>query len=150
MSFNPLNIGPQSKTSSIALVTNYTNASAIDAIPQGMACSVIDSSGQLNPLDVSDNLSVSGRVGYAQVRIATSSEGPIISSGRLKHYTTALPVGTALYVGTDGNPTDIVPSIGVNGFLAGYAVIFIGIIVKSEDNPASKDIQLMTQLIGDL
>jgi hypothetical protein len=115
-----------------------------------MMVSVIDTTGQVSPLDVSTDASVIGRVGLAQARIAASSVGPVISSGRLENYTTSYPIGTALYVGTDGNPTNIVPVEGSNGFVSGDAVIFIGIVVKNEDNPSNKDIQLMLQLIGDL
>ena len=113
-----------------------------------MACSVTDSTGLISPLDVSSDVSVNGRVGYANIRIPTSSLGPVISGGRLENYTTILPVGTALYVGKDGNPTNTVPSVGVNGFLSGDTVIFMGIIVKNETNPSNTDIQLMTQVIG--
>ena len=151
MSFNPLNVGFHSKGSAVALTTTYVNGSAIDPIPQGTMCSVKDSSGQIIPIDVSSDTSVNSRVGLAESRIPTSSVGPVITNGRLENFTTAYPIGTPLFVGTDGAPTNIVPSIGVNGFLAGYAVIFLGIIVPNEKNPGgSKDIQLMVQFIGDL
>ncbi len=150
MSYSPSFFAPQAKGTASALVTDYTNASAITAIPQAMAVSVVDSTSLLNPLDVSDDVSAKGMVGYANVRIETSGTGPVISTGRLENYTTSYAIGTALYVGVDGNPTDIVPSEGVNGFSAGYYVIFIGIVVKNEDNPSSKDIQLMTQVVGTL
>lgn len=148
MSFSPSSFNPQTATAS-ALVTEYTNASAITAIPQAQACSV-NSSGLLTPLDVSSQASWSAFVGYANVRIPTSTLGPVIANGRLQNITTALPVGTPLYIGTDGNPTNIIPSVGVNGFVSGDACIFLGVLVSNEVNPSEVDIALFTQLIATL
>lgn len=146
MSYNPSSFNPQTSTSS-AVVTDYTNASAITAIPQAQACSV-NSSGLLVPLDVSSQASWSSFVGYAYIRIPTSSIGQVIANGRLQNITTALPVGTPVYIGKDSNPTNIVPSEGVNGFVSGDAVIFLGVLVANEIIPSEIDISLFTQLIG--
>ncbi len=148
MSYSPSSFNPQTSTAS-AVVTDYRNASAITAIPQAQACSV-NSSGLLVPLDVSSQASWQAFVGYANVRIPASAIGPIIANGRLQNITTALPVATALYIGTDGNPTNTVPSIGVNGFVSGDMVIFLGVLVPNESNPSEIDIALFTQLVGTL
>lgn len=145
-SYSPSSFNPHTSTAS-AVVTDYTNASAITAIPQAMAVSV-NSSGLLAPLDVSSNASWNNFVGYAYVRIPTSSIGPVIANGRLQNITTILPVGTPLYVGTDGNPTNIVPSVGVNGFVSGDMVIFMGVLVPNELNNTEVDIALFTQFVG--
>lgn len=149
MSYNPTYSTTQSTGTSSGNVTNYENASAIDAIPQARACSV-DSSGLIAPIDLSDPASWKAFVGYANVRIPESTTGPIISNGRLKNITTALPVGTALYIDTNGDPTNIAPSVGVNGFVSGDACIFIGVLVANEVTPSEVDIALFTQLIGRL
>lgn len=134
----------------MAVVTNYTNASASIAIPQTQACSV-NGSGLIVPLDVTNQASWQAFVGYAQARISMSSLGPVIANGRLQNITTSYPVGTALYVGIDGNPTNIVPSVGVNGFVSGDIVIFMGVIVPNEANPFTElDIALFTQMVGTL
>ncbi len=125
------------------------NASAVAAIPQAQAVSA-NGSGSIGPLDVSSSSSVSNFVGYAISRIPASASGSIISAGRLLNFTTALSVGTPLYIGTDGNPTNIVPSVGVNGFESGDAVFFLGVLVQNQENHASIDIALFTQLIGTL
>lgn len=148
MSYSPSSFNPQIATAS-ALVTTYTNASAITAIPQAQACSV-NSSGLLVPMDVSSEASVNSFVGYANVRIPASAAGPIISNGRLQNITTSYPVGTAVYIGTDGNPTNIVPSVGVNGFVAGDYCVFLGVLVANETTPSEIDIALFTQVIGAL
>jgi hypothetical protein len=146
MSYNPL---PSVALSSRQVVTNYTNASGVTAIPQGMAVST-NGSGLLVPLDVSSQSSWQSFVGYANARIPTSTLGPVIANGRLENFTTALSVGTALYIGTDGNPTNIVPSVGVNGFVSGDIVIFMGVIVANETDPSEMDIALLTQVVGTL
>jgi len=115
-----------------------------------MACSV-NSSGQLVPLDVSNQASWQAFVGYANVRIATSASGAIIANGRLQNVTTSYPVGTPLYIDTNGNPTNIIPSVGVNGFVSGDMVIFMGVVVANEANPMTeKDFALFTQMVGTL
>lgn len=148
MSYSPNSFNPQTSTSS-AVVTEYTNASAITAIPQAQACS-INGSGLLVPLDVSSQASWNNFVGYAYVRIPTSSVGPVIANGRLQNITTSYPVGTAVYIDTSGNPTNIVPSVGVNGFVSGDAVIFYGVLVPNEANPSEIDIAIYTQVVGTL
>lgn len=147
MSFSPYYFDQQGTGTGEAIVSSYTNASGVTAIPQAQACS-INSSGLIVPLDVSSRSSWQAFVGYANVRIAASSLGPIIANGRLQNITTSYPVGTALYIDTSGNPTNIVPSVGVNGFVSGDACIFMGILVPNETNPSNIDIALFTQRIG--
>lgn len=148
MSYSPLTFNPQTSIAS-AVGTLYTNASSITAIPQAQACS-IDGSGNLVPLDVSSQASWQAFVGYAQVRIPASATGTILATGRLQNITTALPVGTALYVDKSGNPTGTIPVIGVNGFVEGDAVIFMGVLVANEVTPSEIDIALFTQVVGTL
>jgi hypothetical protein len=146
MSYSPSSFNPQTATAS-ALVTDYINASAVTAIPQGQACS-INASGLLVPLDVSSQSSWTAFVGYANQRIPASALGPIIVNGRLQNFTTAYPIGTPLYIGTDGNPTNIIPSVGVNGFVSGDMVIFLGVLVPNEQIPSEIDIALYTQFVA--
>ena len=148
MSFSPFSFDPQISIAS-AIVTDYTNASSITAIPQAQACSV-NGSGLIGPLNVSSQSSWSSFVGYANVRIDTSALGQVIANGRLKNITTILPVGTPLYVGKDGNPTDTIPSVGVGGFVSGDMIIFMGVLVPNETNNSEVDIALFTQMVGTL
>ena len=146
ISYNPL---PQISLSSESVITNHTNASVSAAIPQGTACST-NSSGMIIPLDVSNPTNYNAFVGYANVRIPASATGPVISNGRLLNFTTALAAGTPLYIGVNGAPTNIVPSVGVNGFQSGYAVFFLGVLVQNQTNDLDIDIALFTQLVGTL
>jgi hypothetical protein len=150
MSFSPFSFNPESLGSAAAVVTDYTNSSASVAISQGQAVSV-NSAGQLTPLDVSNQASWQAFVGYANLRIAPSSEGPVLANGRLKNVTTSYALGTALYIDTNGNPTNIIPSVGVNGFVSGDMVIFMGVVVPNEANPLTEmDFAIFTQLVGTL
>ena len=149
MSYTPFSFNPESLGSATALVTDYTNFSAIIAIPQAQACS-INNSGFLVPLDVSNQASWQNFVGYANVRIPASAQGPIIANGRLQNITTSYAIGTALYIDTNGNPTNIIPSVGVNGFVSGDMVIFMGVLVPNEANPSEIDIALFTQMVATL
>jgi hypothetical protein len=149
MSYSPVSFDEQGTGTSSGLVTNYTNASAITAIPQGQAVSV-NSSGLIVPLDVSSQASWNNFVGYANARIPTSTSGTVIANGRLTNITTAYAVGTALYVDTNGNPTSTIPSVGVNGFVSGDAVIFYGVVVQNQINPSESDIAIFTQMVGTL
>lgn len=149
MAYSPSLWNPQTSNTS-AVVTEYINASASNAIPQGQAVS-INGSGELIPLDVSSQSNWQAFVGYAASRIPASSKGSVIANGRLQNFTTSYAAGTALYIDTNGNPTSTVPSVGVNGFVSGDMVIFMGVIVPNEQNPLTeKDIALFTQLVGTL
>lgn len=149
MSYSPVSFNPESTGTAEGVSTTYTNASSVTAIPQAMACAV-NSAGLIAPLDVSSQASVNNMVGYASSRIPASTAGPVISNGRLKLYTNSnsYALGTPLYIGTDGNPTNIVPSVGVNSFVSGDYCIFLGVIVPNEVNPSEFDISLFTQIVG--
>ena len=151
MSYSPTSYYPQSTGTAEGVSTTYTNASAVTAIPQAQAVA-INSSGLIVPLDVTSQASVQAMVGYAAVRIPTSSAGQVISNGRLKLYTNtnSYPLNTPLYVDLTGNPTNIVPAVGVNGFASGNYVVFMGVLVPNEKNPLEFDISLFTQVIGAL
>lgn len=148
MSYSPFYFNQQGSGSAESLITNYTNASSITSIPQGTLC-FVNNAGFIGPVDVSNQATVDAKVGVAEVRIATSGTGPVVSGGRLENFTTSFPVGTPLFVGTDGSPTNIYPEDGVNGFVAGDYVIFLGVLVPNQTNPSTElDIQLFLQVIG--
>jgi hypothetical protein len=149
MSYSPVSFNEQSTGSAESITTNYTNASGSVAIPQAMAV-YANSSGLIVPLNVSSQASVSNMVGYANVRIPVSASGPVILTGRLKLYTNtnSYPLGTPLYIGTDANPTNIIPVAGSNGFVSGDYCIFMGVLVPNEVNILEFDISLFTQVVG--
>lgn len=148
MSYNPLYVGQQSKTSSRQVVTNYTNGTGT-AIAQGSPCST-NTFGQIVPTDVTDQTSVQAFVGYAQFRIPATASGPVISSGRLENIVTSFAVGDAIYMGISTPLINTKPADGLYGFTVDDFVIFVGVLVQNEFNPSLTDIQLFTQNIGEL
>ena len=109
-----------------------------------------NSSGLIAPLNISSQASVDSMVGYAYVRVPASTAGPIATGGRLKLYSNPnnWALGTPLYIGVDGNPTNIVPSVGVNGFTSGMYCIFLGVLIANEAAPSEFEIALFTQIVG--
>jgi hypothetical protein len=148
MSYSPLYFAPQGGGTSIATVTNYTNAT-ISMIAQGTPVST-NTFGLVAPTDVTSQTSVQALVGYAQVRMPASSSGPVISNGRLENIMTSFAVGDAIYIGLGGTLINQKPDVGVAGFVEGDFVVFVGVLVQNQTNPSLTDIQLFTQTIGEL
>jgi hypothetical protein len=148
MSYSPNFRGNQSNASSRQLITDYVNGSGA-AIPQGTPVTV-NSIGQILPVDVTSESSVSGMVGYAYVRIPASASGPVISAGRLENIITGFSVGDPIYIGLSGTLINQKPDDGIAGFGPGDFVVFVGVLVQNEFNPAQTDLQLFTQVVGEL
>lgn len=151
MSYNPLYVGAQSSGSSIGIVTNYTNSSSVNPIPQGTPLSLTGTADQVAPTDVSSQASISAFVGIAQFRIAASSSGAVISNGRLLNLSGySFSIGDSIWMGISGNIQNTRPNYGVTGFASGDFVYYIGTVVQNEDNALQQDLVIMPQLIGEL
>lgn len=151
MAYNPLTNGFQSKISSIAIVTNYTNASASVAIPQGTPCSLTGTADQIEPTDVTNQNSVSAFVGIAQFRIPASGNGPVLSNGRLQNLTGfSFSIGDSIWISVSGSLQNVRPSEGVTGFFSGDFVYYVGTLAQNESNFLQQDLIVMPQLIGEL
>lgn len=148
MGYNPLLRGSAPKISSRQTTTGYTNASG-GVIAQCTPVS-INGSGQILPVDPSNEASVDAMVGLASVNIPNGANGPVTDCGRLENANISFPVGSPLYVSLSGFLQTDKPDIGVDGFASGNFVIFVGVVVKNEFNPANKDIKLMLTLVGQL
>ena len=109
-----------------------------------------NTSGQIEPVDVSDEASVLAIVGITAESIPSAATGNVVNGGRLEDVATGFSVGDALYVGSNGLLTNIKPTEGANGFVSGDFVIFVGVVVKNEFNPSDQDIQLMISVVGQL
>ncbi|MCG3175462.1 MAG: hypothetical protein MOGMAGMI_00391 [Candidatus Omnitrophica bacterium] len=100
----------------------------------------IDSDGELELIDVSDEQSVDSFVGIVYEDIDSLASGDVVVSGRLENITTSIAVGQAVYISKTGTLTTDKPNIGVNDFEAGDFVVKVGLIVKNKDNPLQKDL----------
>lgn len=110
----------------------------------------INASSQLVPVSVSDESTVEKIVGMTSMSIPNAAIGSVIDNGRLEDVSIGFSVGTALYWSKTGDLTNVKPEEGIDGFVAGDLVIFIGVVVQNEFNPSLKDIKLMISVIGQL
>lgn len=74
----------------------------------------------------------------------------IVTNGRIENITTTYAAGDTVYVSKLGYLTNVKPSKGAEGFLAGDFVIRVGLIVRNEANPSNKDLLLDISLVGQL
>lgn len=110
----------------------------------------INSSGELDGVDVSveaDSLSI---MGVAETNIPDGQSGEFVNSGKLADLTTTAAFGDVLYVDKSGGLTNVKPSLGVGGFVVGDLVIIVGVVAKNVDNPSLKDLLLNINIIGQL
>lgn len=148
MGYSPLFRGSAAKAPSRSLQTNYPNASG-STLVKGTVVSV-NSSSQIDVIDVSDEASVQALVGVTSLDIPHAATGGVMCNGRLEEIIQPFAIGDAIYVGKDGLITNTKPSEGVGGFVSGDFVIFVGVVVKNEFDNTKKDLQLMLALVGQL
>jgi hypothetical protein len=149
MGFSPYWLNRASTGSSRATQGGYQNGSGSTL---AMAVPVyVDPTGQIFPLDVSNEVSVQALVGLTGVSIPNAATGSVVDNGRLENITTSFTVGDAVYAGKSTPLTNVKPDIGnIDGFASGDFVIFIGVVVKNEFNPLLFDLKLMLSVVGQL
>jgi hypothetical protein len=128
--------------------TTATNNSG-SAIAKGIPVSV-DSNGELQTVDVTNEISVKAFVGVAMQSISNGQSGQIITSGRMQNVTTSFAVGDIIYISKTGGITNITPEAGVNSFVVGDFAVKIGVILKNRQNPLNKDFLVNPVLLGQL
>lgn len=148
MSYSPSFRGTVARGSVKALQSTYINNTGLTIAKGNPVCS--DASGELALVNVSSDASVSSIVGLTSESVLNGETGNVIDAGRLTDITTSFSVGSAIYVSKTGTLTDSRPDIGVGGFLVGDYVVFVGVIVKNEENPSLKDIKLLLSVVGQL
>jgi hypothetical protein len=110
----------------------------------------VDASGNIKGTDVSIEDDAIKFLGLASQNIPNGSSGNVVISGRITNISTTLGFGSYVYVSKSGGLTDIFPTEGVNGFVAGDYVIRVGVIARNQDNPLNKDIIIYPALIEQL
>lgn len=111
---------------------------------------IINSSGELDTVDVSVEADALSVAGVAAADILDSTNGNIINSGRLTDITTTAAFGDVLYAGKLTSLTNVKPSVGIGGFATGDLVVIIGVVAKNIDNPSIKDLVLNINIVGQL
>ena len=144
MSYRPYNT---LKSTGVAL-GGYTNSSGVDidkATPVRQ-----DASGDIDFINVSIESDIKRFLGLTNATILNGASGEVAITGKIENVTTSFDFGDSLYISKSGTLVNVEPDIGVNGFVSGDFVYYIGVIAKNEDNPTLKDIVLAPDLRGQL
>jgi hypothetical protein len=131
------------------LQTDLTNNSGSDIAALQPVASV-PGDGEIEAIDVTSQDSYLSALGLAVAAIPNGSDGNVITHGRLPNVTTSFNFGDYLYVGSDGNLTNLPPDIGSNGFVAGDFIIRMGIVVRNKVTPSQKDFLVQVERVGQL
>ncbi len=126
-------------------ITNTTGSTLLKFTPVYIA-----SDGEYKRINVSIEAQALGCVGVVSEDIGNGGQGKLVYNGTIADVTTAADFGEILYVDKTGGITNVRPSIGLGGFVAGDFVVQIGIIAKNPENPANKDLIMNVQVIGQL
>jgi hypothetical protein len=110
---------------------------------------IVNTGGDMDLIDVSNSSKIQ-IVGLTIANVLNTGVGEIRSDRVLKEITTPFLFGDTVYVSKTGGLTNILPTTGVNGFLAGDFVIKVGVIAKNQTNPILKDIILDPDVIVQL
>lgn len=110
----------------------------------------LNSTGQLETIDVSSESSVMSIVGVTEQIIADWTEGYVITQGKHENITTGFNFGDYIYVSKTGTLTNVYPTVGVAGFIAGDFAIRVGVIAKNDTFPLQKDVFISLAIIGQL
>jgi hypothetical protein len=130
------------------LITQMKNQSG-SLIP-ALTPVAIDNNGYITTIDVSDEDTVFSIAGVTKVSIANNASGDVSLAGRIENVSVSFAHGDYVYVSKTGGLTNQHPAIGVNGFVAGDAVIRVGVIVRNTNTPSNKDLLVKMQLVGKL
>jgi hypothetical protein len=145
MSYNPNSIGTPAISRAGSNQQNNTTGSTIS---KGTPIRLTSSGAAL--IDVSDENSSNSIAGVVRTTMANGTVGEIITSGTIQDVATAFAISDVVYVGADGNLTNIKPSEGSNGFVQYDWVIRVGVIAVNVSNPALQDLLVNIQIVGQL
>jgi len=145
MGYNPLATGvPPFSRATSKTSTNNTG----QQIPKGTPVRITLTG--ITTIDVSDEDEAQSIAGVALEDIDDTNSGEVIGSGIILEIVTAIAVGEPVFVSKTGTLTNVKPSIGNGGFVAGDWVIRLGVISKNIDNPSNKDLLVNIQIVGEL
>jgi hypothetical protein len=109
-----------------------------------------DSNGDMDFIDVSIEAHAFAASGVTQDVVANLSLGSVVTTGRVTNLTTSFSFNDPVFVSKSGGLTNIKPTIGVDGFVAGDYIVAVGIIGKNAENPSNKDLILNMGIVGQL
>ena len=149
MTFRPFNVlidqAVSNVTSTKGILFNNTGVTIVGSTPVRL-----NSSGQIATINPSIESNALAVVGVVETDILASTYGNVVTQGRISNITTGFAFGDYVYVSKIGDFTNILPSEGVNGFIAGDFIIRVGVIAKNDINPAYKDLFVSMQVVGQI
>ena len=146
MSYDPVS---PAAVASRKVARNYVNGSG-STLPMGAPISTL-SSGLVTTVNVSSQASVDAFVGLYNQSTPSAASGLTIDAGLLENITGySFSVGDPIYVSKTGTLSNVIPSVGVGGFVSGDFVIFLGVIVQNEFNGLQQDLKILIVKPGSL
>ena len=109
----------------------------------------LNTNGNISSVDVSVETDALGIIGISEEMIPPGDSGYVVTQGRVLSVN-MFNFGDYVYVSKSGGLTNILPSEGVSGFVAGDWVIRVGVIGKNDAVPTDKDLFINMQIIGQL
>jgi hypothetical protein len=110
----------------------------------------INATGDVDFVNVSIEAQALAVAGVAAANIPNLSSGSIVTNGKISDITTSASFGDFMYIDKTGSLTNIKPTIGVNGFVAGDFVVSMGVIAKNLTNALNKDLVISIDVVGQL
>jgi hypothetical protein len=146
MAYSPKNFGGATDIARATSKRGINNTGASMPMAQPVK---VNSSG-ISKIDISSESAVQALAGVLNAQVLDGGVAEIVSAGSVENITTSFSFGDPVWIGTDGNLTNIQPVAGTSGFAAGDFVVRIGVIAKNADNPSQKDLLLSMSVIGQL
>ena len=115
-------------------------------IPKFMPVKIV--SDGMHTIDPSIETDMDSFAGLTSSTVVDGGNGYVVSSGLISDIG-VWSVGDSLYVSKSGGVTNIKPSAGLNGWVAGDFIIFLGLVVPNA-NPALVDCLVAIQRVGQL
>jgi hypothetical protein len=88
--------------------------------------------------------------GITPEAILNGQSGAVVVSGRIANVTTAIAVGSPLWVSLAGSIQSTAPDYGVTGFAIGDFIIKVGALAQNPTNPSQIDLIVNSSLRGQL
>ncbi len=139
---------PYDSITAVGIADSRQNVSGVP-MPKGTPVRST-AAGDMDFIDVSIEAEAFAASGITQDIVPDLSNGPVLTTGRLTNLVTSFSFGDPVYVSKTGGLTNLKPTIGVDGFVAGDFIIAIGVIGKNAENPANKDLILNIGIVGQL
>lgn len=145
MSYNPANSGtPLVARAAARSAANTTGITIFKFTPVKLGA------GGMAPLVPTIETDVDAFVGVARNDVLNTGSGDIINAGLLEDVAGGYAPGETVYVSKTGAVTNVKPTDGGAGFVAGDFIIKIGVIAENNVNSALRDCIICIQIMGQI